>query len=75
MSDFTFSVVPLPMVIMAITAATPMTMPSRVRNERSTLRPTERSASLMVSQSIRRPPAPGLSEATWPSRKPTVRSA
>ena len=38
MSALTFSVVPLPIVTMAMTAATPMTMPSRVRNERSTLR-------------------------------------
>ena len=50
MSAFTFSVVPLPMVIMAMTAATPMTMPSRVRNERSTLRRTESRARRTVSQ-------------------------
>ncbi len=49
MSDFTFSVVPLPMVIMAMTAATPMTMPSSVSTERIALRRTERSASLTVS--------------------------
>ena len=43
MSDLTFSVVPEPMVSMAMTAATPMTMPSSVRNERSTLRRIESS--------------------------------
>jgi len=56
MSLFTFSVVPLPMVIIAMTAATPITMPSRVRNERSTLRRTEVMARRIVSNSITPPP-------------------
>jgi hypothetical protein len=40
-SSVTFCVVPLPMVTMAITALTPMTMPRSVRIERSTLRRTD----------------------------------
>ena len=50
MSALTFSVVPEPMVSMAMTAATPMTMPSNVRNERSTLRRIERSERRTVSR-------------------------
>ena len=57
MSVLTFSVVPEPMVSMAMTAATPMTMPSSVRNERSTLRRMERSARRMVSQASGQPSA------------------
>ena len=37
-SAVTLAVVPLPIVTMAMTAPTPMTMPSTVRNERSALR-------------------------------------
>ena len=48
-SAATFAVVPLPMVTMAITAATPMTMPSRVRNDRKALRRIACTASLRVS--------------------------
>src|SRR5690606_38617779 len=52
-SALTLAVVPLPMVIMAMTAATPMTMPSRVSTERSALRRTERRARRIVSRSMR----------------------
>ena len=48
-SAFTLAVVPLPIVTMAITAPTPMMMPSTVRNERSALRRIAWSASLMAS--------------------------
>ncbi|MNY21280.1 hypothetical protein D3C86_1548140 [compost metagenome] len=51
-SDFTCSVVPLPMVTMAMTAATPMTTPSTVRKERSRLRLMARSARRDVSKNI-----------------------
>lgn len=55
-SALTFSVVPEPMVSMAMTAATPMTMPSSVRKERSTLRRIERSERRTVSQIMPLPP-------------------
>lgn len=45
----TCAVVPLPIVTSAMTAATPMTTPSTVRNERSMLRLMARSASFSVS--------------------------
>ena len=38
MSALTFAVAPAPSVTIAITAATPITMPSMVSDERSTLR-------------------------------------
>ena len=56
-SAVTLAVVPLPIVTMAITAPTPMMMPSTVRNERSVLRRIDWSASLMASISIMPPPA------------------
>ena len=37
-SAVTLAVVPLPMVTIAMTADTPMTMPSNVRNDRNTFR-------------------------------------
>ncbi len=48
-SILTFSVVPLPMVTMAMTADTPMTMPSKVRKERKALRRMACTASFKVS--------------------------
>ena len=48
-SSLTFAVVPLPMVTMAMTAETPMTMPSRVRNERKAFRLIACTASFKVS--------------------------
>jgi len=48
-SAVTCAVVPLPIVTMAMTAATPMTTPSTVRNDRRRLRLIARSASLTVS--------------------------
>ena len=49
-------VAPLPTVTMVITAATPMTMPSTVRKERSRLRRMARRASRMELAHIRRLP-------------------
>ncbi len=56
-SSVTRAVAPLPIVTMAITAATPMTMPSTVRKERTALRVIAMTASFRVSASIRRPPS------------------
>lgn len=52
----TCAVVPLPIVTSAMTAATPMTTPSTVRNERSMLRLMARNASFSVSKNMIRPP-------------------
>jgi hypothetical protein len=46
-------VAPLPNVTMVITALTPMTMPNTVKNERRTLRWTERKASMKTLYNIR----------------------
>ena len=75
MSVLTFSVVPEPMVIMAMTAATPMTMPSSVRNERSTLRRTEMQREADGFAEHHAASIASVSEAMWPSRKPMVRCA
>ena len=75
MSVFTFSVVPLPMVIMAMTAATPMTMPSSVRNERSTLRRTEIRGEADGLVKHHAASIASVSDSMWPSRKPMVRCA
>ena len=75
MSVRTFSVVPEPMVIMAMTAATPMTMPSSVRNERSTLRRIESKREADGFPEHHAASSFSVSEATWPSRKPMVRCA
>ena len=74
-SAVTLAVVPLPIVTMAITAPTPMMMPSTVRNERSVLRRTDWSASLMASISIMPPSRLGTSASTRPSTKWMVRRA
>ena len=54
MSACTCAVAPSPIVTIVITAATPMTMPRIVSDERSTLRRISRSASRMAFQNIRR---------------------
>ena len=51
MSCVTFALAPLPIVTSAITAPTPITMPSMVKNERSVLRRTSRSAMMSVTES------------------------
>ncbi len=50
MSVVIFAVAPRPSVTMAITEATPMTMPSVVNTERIVLRRTSRSAIKIVDQ-------------------------
>ncbi len=50
----TRALAPSPIATIAITAATPMMMPSAVRNERSRLRRSARSAMRMVSHSLMR---------------------
>ena len=66
-------VAPLPSVTIVMTAATPMTMPSTVRNERSRLRRMARSASSTVFHSIRRLPRCG--DRSRPARRRTARCA
>src|SRR5262249_54431735 len=75
------TVTPAPIVPMAITAATPITMPSIVSAERSALRRSARSASRTRSPSLtarpraRRPAAarPPLGPCARPSRRPRGR--
>ena len=54
----TAAVAPLPSVTIVTTAATPMTMPSVVRNERSRCRLISRMARMMVVKNIRPAPLP-----------------
>jgi len=49
----TAAVAPLPSVTIVTTAATPMTMPSTVRNERSKCRLISRTARMTVVKNIR----------------------
>src|SRR5512135_2828386 len=64
MRSFTDCWAPFPSATIVITAATPITMPSMVRNERSLFARSASSATAMVSPSSMRSPSPGPAATT-----------